>query len=48
MPLVARADGKFGVGDPESPDWITFETIVNGRAMQLNYSGIIFRRMSTP
>jgi len=48
VPLVARGDGKFGVGDPVGPDWIEFETIVNGRAMQLNYSGIIFRRMSTP
>ncbi len=48
VPLVARGDGKFGVGDPEAPDWISFETIVNGRAMQLNYSGIIFRRMFTP
>jgi CubicO group peptidase (beta-lactamase class C family) len=48
VPLVARGDGKFSVGDPEGPDWIGFETIVNGRAMQLNYSGVIFRRMFTP
>jgi CubicO group peptidase (beta-lactamase class C family) len=48
VPLVARGDGKFGVGDPAGPDWIGFESIVNGRAMQLNYSGIVFRRMSTP
>ena len=48
VPLIARGDGKFGVGDPEAPDWISFESIVNGRAMQLNYSGIIFRRMFTP
>jgi hypothetical protein len=47
-PLLARGDGKFGVGDPEGPDFIGFESIVNGRAMQLNYSGIIFRRMFTP
>jgi CubicO group peptidase (beta-lactamase class C family) len=48
VPLVPRADGKFGIGDPEAPDWIAFESIVSGRAMQLNYSGIIFRRMFTP
>ncbi|HEY8411611.1 MAG TPA: hypothetical protein VIK76_09420, partial [Pyrinomonadaceae bacterium] len=47
-PLVPRGDGKFGIGDPEAPDWIAFESIVDGRAMQLNYSGILFRRMFTP
>jgi len=48
QPLVPRSDGKFGIGDPEAPDWISFESIVDGRAMQLNYSGIKFRRMFTP
>ncbi|HET9477761.1 MAG TPA: serine hydrolase [Pyrinomonadaceae bacterium] len=48
QPLVPRGDGKFGIGDPEAPDWISFESIVDGRAMQLNYSGIKFRRMFTP
>jgi CubicO group peptidase (beta-lactamase class C family) len=48
QPLVPRGDGKFGVGDPEAPDWISFESIVDGRAMRLNFSGIIFRRMFTP
>ena len=47
-PLVPRPDGKFGVGEAEGPDWMTFESIVDGRAMQLNFSGIIFRRMFTP
>jgi CubicO group peptidase (beta-lactamase class C family) len=46
--LVPRGDGKFGIGDPEAPDWISFDTIVNGRAMVLSYSGIPFRRMFTP
>ncbi|HEV2837246.1 MAG TPA: serine hydrolase domain-containing protein [Pyrinomonadaceae bacterium] len=46
--LVPRGDGKFGIGDPEAPDWISFESIVDGRAMVLNYSGIISRRMFTP
>lgn len=35
-------------GDDLSPDRITFESIVEGRAMRLNYSGIIFRRAFTP
>ena len=48
QPLVPRGDGKFGLGDPEAPDWIGFESIVDGRAMRLNFSGIIFRRVFTP
>jgi len=48
QPLVPRGDGKFGLGDPEAPDWISFESIVDGRAMRLNFSGIIFRRLFTP
>ncbi|HET8783825.1 MAG TPA: serine hydrolase domain-containing protein [Pyrinomonadaceae bacterium] len=48
QPLVARSDGKFGIGDPEAPDWIAFESIIDGRAMRLNFSGILFRRMFTP
>jgi len=27
---------------------MAFETIVDGRAMRLNFSGIIFRRVFTP
>jgi len=46
--LVPREDGKFGSSDPTTPDRISFETIINGRAMRLNYSGIIFRRIFTP
>jgi hypothetical protein len=46
--LIPRPDGRFGLGDPDGPDWIAFESIVDGRAMRLNYSGIIFRRMFTP
>jgi CubicO group peptidase (beta-lactamase class C family) len=48
QPLVPRGDGKFGLGDPEGPDWMAFETIVDGRAMRLSFSGIIFRRVFTP
>ncbi|HEY2963669.1 MAG TPA: serine hydrolase domain-containing protein [Pyrinomonadaceae bacterium] len=48
QPLVPRGDGKFGIGDPEAPDWIAFDSMVDGRAMVLNYSGIMFRRMFTP
>ncbi|HKY45169.1 MAG TPA: serine hydrolase domain-containing protein [Pyrinomonadaceae bacterium] len=48
QPLVPRGDGKFSLGDPEAPDWISFESIVDGRAMRLNLSGILFRRAFTP
>jgi D-alanyl-D-alanine carboxypeptidase len=46
--LVPRPDGKFGLGDPDGPDWVSFESVVAGRAMRLNLSGIIFRRAFTP
>lgn len=48
QPLIPRSDGKFGINDPEAPDWISFESIINGRAMRLNLSGVIFRRAFTP
>jgi CubicO group peptidase (beta-lactamase class C family) len=48
QPLVPRGDGKFALGDPEAPDWISFDSVVDGRAMVLSYSGIMFRRMGTP
>lgn len=48
QPLVPRGDGKFGIGDPDGPDWMNFESIVDGRAMRLNFSGVIFRRVFTP
>ncbi len=48
QPLVPRDDGKFGLGEPDGPDWVRFETLVDGRAMRLNLSGIIFRRVFTP
>jgi len=46
--LVPRGDGKFGIGEPDGPDWVSFESIVDGRAMRLNFSGIVFRRTFTP
>jgi hypothetical protein len=48
QPLVPRGDGRFSLGDPEAPDWISFDSIVDGRSMVLSYSGIPFRRMFTP
>jgi CubicO group peptidase (beta-lactamase class C family) len=48
QPLVPRSDGRFGLGDPEAPDWISFESIVDGRAMRMSFSGIVFRRAFTP
>jgi CubicO group peptidase (beta-lactamase class C family) len=46
--LVPREDGKFGVGGTEDPDWVSFESIVDGRAMVLSHSGVKFRRTFTP
>lgn len=46
--LTARADGKFGFGEPDGPDWVAFESIIDGRAMVLSLSGIRFRRTFTP
>ncbi len=46
--LVPRTDGKFGLGDSEGADWVTFESVINGRAMRINLSGIISRRSFTP
>ena len=48
QPLVPRGDGKFGIGDPEAPDWISFDSIVDGRAMRMSFSGVAFRRTFTP
>jgi D-alanyl-D-alanine carboxypeptidase len=48
QPLVLRGDGKFGINDTEAPDWVAFESIINGRAMRMNLSGVIFRRAFTP
>jgi CubicO group peptidase (beta-lactamase class C family) len=46
--LVPRDGGKFGSSDPSAPDRASFDTIINGKAMRLNYSGIVFRRTFTP
>ena len=46
--LIPRPDGKFGFGDPEQPDWLRFESVIDGRAMRLSYSGIVYRRTFTP
>ena len=46
--LNPKSGGKFGFNDPELPDYVAFESIINGRAMRLNFSGIVFRRTFTP
>jgi len=46
--LVVRADGKFGLNEPDAPDWIQFETIIDGKAMRMNLSGVVFHRAFTP
>jgi hypothetical protein len=46
QPLVPRGDGKFGLGDPEGRIGSSFESIVDGRAMRLNFSGSSSARVS--
>ncbi|MDT7540816.1 MAG: hypothetical protein QOE33_720 [Acidobacteriota bacterium] len=50
QPLATTAEqGTFRLaGDEFTPDRISFESIINGKAMRLNFSGIIFRRVFTP
>jgi hypothetical protein len=46
--LTPRADGKYSFGDPDGPDWVAFESVVDGRAMVMSLSGIKYRRTFTP
>ncbi|MCA1818245.1 MAG: beta-lactamase family protein [Acidobacteria bacterium] len=48
QPLAPAEGGSFRLGDETDPDRVTFESVVGGKAMRLNYSGIIFRRVFTP
>ncbi len=47
-PLTLREDGVFRVGDDHSPEFIRFDTIVDGQAWHANYSGCDFYRFFTP
>ena len=47
QPLIATGEARFATSD-DSPDWISFDTVIDGRAMRMNYSGIRFRRAFTP
>src|SRR5580765_4757306 len=44
---LAMEGGKFAINDPEASDWVSFDSIVEGRAMRLNLSGVDFRRAHT-
>ncbi len=49
QPLLQVGPGVFRLeGDDDSPDRITFDTVVGGRAMRMNFSGIEFYRVLTP
>jgi hypothetical protein len=39
VPLEARGDVFYLRDEPESPEWIRFLDVVNGRAMHLKFSG---------
>jgi len=47
QPLISTGEARFATSE-DSPDWISFETVIDGRAMMMNYSGIRFRRAFTP
>lgn len=48
-PLTPEGDGSFRVGDPAtSPEFIRFDTIVNGEAWRANLSGCDSYRFFTP
>ena len=46
VPLTPLEDGSFQLGD--TPEWIQFDSIVNGRALRANYSGSDFYRNFRP
>lgn len=48
VPLTPRGDGVFRVGDDDSPEFIRFDTIVDGEAWRAKYSGCDYYRFFTP
>jgi hypothetical protein len=44
--LTALPDGRFRVRD--TPEWVRFDSIVNGEALRMNYSGTDYHRDFTP
>jgi CubicO group peptidase (beta-lactamase class C family) len=44
--LVAQPDGSFRLG--ESPEWLKFDSVLNGRALRVDYSGTNLHRDVTP
>ena len=46
--MTDRGKVYLGLGEPDQPDYISFERIIDGRAMRASYSGIIYRRTFTP
>lgn len=46
--LIEIEPGLFKIGEEETAERIRFDTIVNGKALRVNYSGVDFYRVSTP
>jgi D-alanyl-D-alanine carboxypeptidase len=44
--LTRLPDGRFRVRD--TPEWVSFDSIVNGQALRMNYSGTDYHRDFTP
>ncbi|CAN5601501.1 hypothetical protein BH23CHL2_BH23CHL2_21240 [soil metagenome] len=47
LPLAPGGDGVFRVGEDDSPEFIRFDTIVDGEAWRANYSGCDYYRFFT-
>ncbi|HET6204851.1 MAG TPA: serine hydrolase domain-containing protein [Planctomycetota bacterium] len=48
VPLVPLEPGLFRVGEEESAERLRFDSIVNGRALRANFSGVDLYRFFTP
>jgi hypothetical protein len=46
--LLPLGSGAFRVGSEDSPETLTFDTIVEGEAWRANYSGCDYYRFFTP
>jgi hypothetical protein len=44
--LNPNKDGSFQAGD--APEWLRFDTVLEGKALRVNYSGTDFHRDFNP
>jgi len=46
IPLVPLPDGTIRLGN--SPEWVSFADVLDGKTLRVNYSGTGFERDFTP